>query len=159
MTIRKKNKFKWALIITSFVLSVIMFAAAVIGFFAPAENEHKLDRFDFKYGTVDNLNEVNSRKSIISKKSYNYKNIDIDILDSSVEVYLIIYEMGYSQMYRLMKGESVQTKLETAFASNSALDLSKVRILLKSSQIDGEYPDLNFFNIGKIFDGVTIKAF
>lgn len=160
MTIRKKNKFKWGLIITSFVLSLIMFASTLIGLFVPEKNEHKLDRFDFEYGTIgyNSINEtLDSRTTLISKKSYKTENVDIEILDPSVEVYVV----GFNMMDKFEGYITNEFTVNDWFNMliNDGYAVAEVRIMLKFKEVDGEYPQLNFFNIGKLFDSVVIKAY
>ena len=159
MTIRKKNKFKWGLIITSFVLSLIMFASTLIGFFAPEKNEHKLDRFDFEYGKIaDYFDEpLDSRTTLVSKKSYKTTNVDIEILDPSVEVSVVgCYMLDTFEGY--ITNEFTVNDWYLGLSSDGNI-VEEVRIMLKFKEVDGEYPQLNFFNIGKLFDSVVIKAY
>ena len=160
MTIVKKNKIKWTLVVTSFILSIIMFASFVIGLFVPTENERCLDRFDFKYGTVaTDLNDISdSRTTIISKKIYKTGNLDIEVLDSSVEVYLVFCEYYDNYRVRITEDNTVESAVEEFSKENGSFVTSETRIEIKLSKVDGEYPKLNVFNIGKIFDSVVIKG-
>ena len=137
-----------------------MFGAAVVSFFVPEENEHRLDRFDFKYGKLgSNIDDIwDSRTTIVSKKIYNSDNLEIEILDSSVEVYLVFQDMVGLIRSQMTKDDTVESIIEENIDGYPDADYTNVRIEIKLSKVDGEYPELNFFNIGKIFDSVIIKA-
>lgn len=159
MTIRKKNKFKWALIITSFVLSIIMFATTVITFFVPEKNDHVLDRFDFMYGrTGDTIDEIKeSRVCIVSKRHFKIDEIKIE--NNNPEVIVIIegaYD-GSGVSFVVGCGDDFEEQYEDNLQYFEYIDY--VRIALKFRSVDGENIKLNMFNIGKLFDGVTIEAY
>ena len=154
MTIRKKNKFKWGLIITSFVMSVIMFAAMIVGLFVSDADYKTLGRFDFEMGVPGNNKDetLPSETSIITKKNYKLKDVDVEIKDDArVEIIILGYDYA---------GNEICQMDVDGFKHMEEFDEKPeyIRIQIRGAKIDNEYPDLNFFNIGKYLDMVTIKV-
>ena len=151
---KRKSKFKWTITIISFVMSVIMFGAFVVGLFtAPPKTTDNVGTLDYAIGGIDaSCKIIESYKSIYMKEMCSVSGIDIDLNeDSSIVTYEIVF---YDEDKKYISTSEVLS--EDYDGSSNPEGAEFFRVIITPNQIDDEDVIITALNIGKYAKQLTI---
>ena len=151
-----KRKFGNVMIIVSCMMTIIMFAAFVVGFFVDKEPTANLGSLDYVRGTLDDEGEfLESYKSIVTKNVIMCESLDDVVVKSEAKCFVAVHLYDEDGEY-LGTPQSDGRYNTWTVDENTEIPVGGFRIVIKPHPIDGEYPELSLFDISKYANMVEV---
>lgn len=144
---KKKSKILLWITIISFVMSVIMFGAFIVGLARPSDNNtDTVGTFDYSLGTVDETGKlVESKKSIVQKEMQTVSGMKIELDEEAATVTYKVSFYDEDKNY-ISTTEALDEDYNAELTPENA---SYFRVIITPYQVDGEDVEISVWSINK----------
>lgn len=149
-----KRKFGNVMIIVSCLMTIVMFGAFVVGFFANKESTATLGSLDYAIGNIGaDGDPIDSYKAIYTKKVIMCESLDKVSLKSNADCKYDVHLYDEDGDYL---GKASGDNYDTYGSGENAVKVGGFRIVIIPNAIDGEIPDISIFTVSKYANMVEV---